>query len=70
MTQRPIPDIDKVLASMKKVIKDKNYRESIAQKGYDFATEYTWERIVNEWSVYFTKKEIPFLSPMEMEVIT
>lgn len=70
LTQRPIPDIDTVIASMTKVYRDKTYRDSIAKKGYDFATQYTWKKVVDDWATYFTKKEIPFLSPLELEVIT
>lgn len=70
LTQRPIPDIDTVVESMSKIYRDKAYRDGIAQKGYDFATQYTWQRIVDEWAAYFTKKEIPFVSPLELEVVT
>lgn len=70
LTQRPIPDIDKVVQAMSKVFKDRAHRESIAQKGYDFAVQYTWKRVVDDWAAYFTKKEIPFVAPMELEVVT
>lgn len=70
LTQRPIPDIDNVIEAMSKVFRDRAHRESIAQKGYDFAVQYTWKKIVNEWAAYFTKKEIPFVAPMELEVVT
>lgn len=70
LTQRPIPDVDLVVQSMIKIYKDKPYRDGVAQKGYDFATKYTWKNVVDQWAVYFTKKEIPFVAPVEMEALT
>ena len=69
LTQRPIPDIQAVVGSMQKVYSNREYRESIAKKGYEFATQYTWERVVNEWAMYFTSYEIPFLKPKHLEVV-
>lgn len=70
LTQRPIPDIDKVVSAMAKIFRDRPHRESIAQKGHEFAVRYTWQRVIDDWAVYFTKKEIPFVAPLEMEVVT
>lgn len=69
LTQRPIPKTDDIVESMLKVFNQHHYRESIAQKGFEFATKYTWDRVAEEWNSLFLQYEIPFLKPIELEVL-
>lgn len=70
LTERPLVSVDNVVASMLKIFREKQYRESVSQKGYDYATKFTWEKVVDEWHMLFSSYEIPFIKPMRMEVVT
>lgn len=70
LTQRPIPDIERVKQSMAKVYRDADYRQSIARKGHEFATKFTWEAVGKQWSALFNRQEVPFMAPVEMEVVS
>jgi len=70
LTQRPIPDIQNIVNSMSKVYLDRAYRNSIANKGFEFATKFTWDKVLDDWNGMFLQHEIPFLKPMKMEVVT
>jgi glycosyltransferase involved in cell wall biosynthesis len=69
LTERPAPDMDATVDAFAKIFRDREYRESIAQKGYDFATKYTWDKVTEEWNTLFLEREIPFIKPMKMEVV-
>jgi glycosyltransferase involved in cell wall biosynthesis len=69
LTQRPVPDADAALKSFLRVYKDKPYRDSIARAGYDFATSYTWDRVLDDWHALFMEMEIPFMKPKKFEVV-
>ena len=69
LTERPVPDSDATIEAFKKIYRDRQYRESIAQKGYEFAKEYTWERVLNDWNSLFLNYEIPFLKPIKLETV-
>ncbi len=69
LTERPVPDTDETVEAFAKIFRDRAYRESIAQKGYDFATKYTWDKVTEDWNTLFLEHEIPFLKPMKMEVV-
>ena len=68
LTQRPVPTIESVVSSMYRVYKDADYRENIAKNAYEFAIQYPWKRIVDEWNLLFMEKEVPFLRPVNLEV--
>ena len=42
----------------------------VAIKGKGFATQYTWDRIADQWHMLFLQMEVPFIRPMELETIT
>ncbi len=69
LTQRPLPSIDAICDSLKRVYMDPAYRREIAQRGYDFAVKFTWQSVVNDWHNYFIRQEIPFIKEKELEVI-
>lgn len=69
LTQRPVPDFDRAVSSMLKVFSDRVHRESIAKAGYDFAIQYPWARVVDEWHNLFIEHEVPFIKPKKLEVI-
>lgn len=69
LTERPSPTTDSVVAALAKIYRDKPYRDSIAQKGQEFARQYPWTRIADDWNSLFLNHEIPFLKPMKMEVV-
>ena len=70
LTQRPVPNVDLVVRSMLKVYRDAEYRNEIARKGQAFARQYTWDRVLDDWNTLFLEREIPFMKPIEMEVVT
>lgn len=69
LTQRPLPSVDAVVASMEKVWRNRQYRQSIAEKGYEFATKHTWQAVTDQWAAMFLEHEVPFLKPKMMEVV-
>lgn len=69
LTERPVPEIDATVDAFIKIYRDKQYRDSIAQKGFDFSTHYTWDKVTEDWNTLFLHEEIPFLKPMQLEVI-
>lgn len=69
LTERPTPDTDATIAVFAKIFSDRKYRESIAEKGYEFAKQYTWDRVVDEWHNYFLKNEVPFMAPLKLSVV-
>lgn len=69
LTQRPVPDPDAGIKSFNKVFSDKPYRDSIAKAGYDFAVQFTWDRVLDEWGELFLSHEVPFLKPRKFEVV-
>lgn len=69
LTQRPIPQPGKVVDALVKIYRDRSYREIMAQKAYDFAIKYTWENVAEEWNQLFLSQEIPFIKPLELEVV-
>jgi len=69
LTERPVPDVMASAAAMIKIFKDKKYRDDVAQKGYEFATQYPWSRIVDEWNMLFLSHEMPFIKPINLEVV-
>lgn len=70
LTERPTPDMDATVEAFLKIFKEKSYRDEIATKGYEFATRYTWERVVSEWNALFQGYEFPFSKPISLEVVT
>lgn len=69
LTQRPVPDLNEGVKSFIKVFSDKKYRDSIAKAGQDFAVQYPWDRVVDDWNNLFLSYEIPFMKPKKMEVV-
>lgn len=69
LTQRPVPDTEAAIKSFTKVFSEKPYRDSIAKAGHEFAIQYSWDRVLDEWQDLFLSREIPFLKPMKMEVV-
>lgn len=69
LTQRPIPDFDKTLEAMQRILSNRPHRESIAKAGYEFATQYSWDVICDQWNSLFLEIEIPFMKPKKFEVI-
>ena len=69
LTQRPIPDSERIVDAMLKLYRNKNLRNDIANKGHEFAVQFTWERICDEWNDLLRGIEIPFLKPLELEMI-
>lgn len=69
LTERPIPDKAATVEAFLKIFKDKKYRDEIASKGYDFARQYTWTRVLDDWENLIQSYEMPFLHPMQMEVV-
>ena len=70
LTQRPVPSVENTVASLLKVFRDREYRNMIAENGYNFARQYTWDRVADEWNGLFLRQEVPFMKPMAMEVIS
>lgn len=70
LTQRPLPGIDSIVASMRKVLMEPVYRREIAQRGYDFAVQFDWKKIVDDWHNYFITQEVPFIKSKELEVVS
>lgn len=69
LTERPIPAVDDIVAAMLKMFRDFKFREETAKKGYDFAVQYPWSRIVSEWNLLFSAMQIPFIKPINLEVV-
>lgn len=69
LTEKPVPDVDLTVEGMLKIFRDKKYRDAVATTGFEFVKQYTWDSIVDEWSMLFTEIEIPFIKPMRMEVV-
>lgn len=69
LTQRPIPDVDRIVQAMLKIYRDANHRNKIADAGYEFATKYTWKRVVDEWHNLFLRHENPHMSEKKLEVV-
>lgn len=69
LTQRPLPDQDDTVNAMMRIFKDKKYRDEIAEKGFEFATKYTWESVSDQWHSLFMSQEVPFIKPLTMEVV-
>lgn len=69
LTQRPVPDIDRAVEAMMKIYKNRQHREAVAASGQKFATQYTWDRVVDEWDNLFIEHEVPFLKPKKLEVL-
>lgn len=69
LTQRPIPDPDRIVDALSKVYKDREYREMIAENGFKFATQYTWDKVLDDWNTLFLEHEVPFIKPKTLEVI-
>ena len=69
LTQRPVPAIDDVVAAMQKVFSNGEHRRKIAKAGQEFATQYTWDRVLDEWNMLFLEHEMPFIKPKRMEVV-
>lgn len=70
LTERPIPDTDATVEAFIKIYRDKQYRDSIASAGYEFARQYTWDKVTQDWHNLFLFHEMPFIKPMRMEVVT
>lgn len=70
LTERPVPDLDATIESFIKIYREKQYRDEIAQKSYDFARQFTWDKVTEDWNTLFVNYEIPFLKPMKMEVVS
>lgn len=69
LTEKPVPDIDKTVESMRRLMFDKPYRTAIAEAGYQFSKNLTWSGISDQWNMLFMRKEIPFLSPVHFQVV-
>ena len=69
LTQRPLPNIDDVVQAMRNVYGNRGHRTKIAENGYNFAVQYTWDRVLDEWDALFLSQEVPFIKPFEMEVV-
>jgi glycosyltransferase involved in cell wall biosynthesis len=69
LTQRPVVDPEDIAAAMLKVFKDKQYRDSIASKGYEFVQDFTWEKVLEKWHMLLLRQEVPFIKPIKMEVV-
>jgi glycosyltransferase involved in cell wall biosynthesis len=69
LTERPMPDLQATVDAFAKIFRDKAYRDGIAQKGYEFATQYTWDKVTEDWNTLFLEHEVPFIKPMRMEVV-
>lgn len=67
-TQRFIPRTEDISDAMLKIYRDKSYRDETAQKGYEFAVNHKWEKVISEWNHLIFRQEIPFIQPIEMEV--
>lgn len=70
LTQRPIPRVNDVVDAMLKIYKDSAYRTKMAIAGREFATQYTWDNVLTEWNDVFMSFEVPFIKPMQMEVVS
>lgn len=70
LTQRPLPTIDSIINSMRKVFLEPVYRREIAHRGYDFAVQFSWEKVINDWHNYFIRQEVPFIKEKELEVVS
>lgn len=69
LTERPTPDLEATVEAFMRIFRDKAYRQDIARKGYEFATQYPWTRVVDDWNNLFLQHEVPFMKPMKMEVV-
>lgn len=69
LTERPVPTLEAIVEAMGVLFHNKKYRDSLAQKGYDFATQYTWDRVGEDWNSLFLSYEIPFMKPIKLEVV-
>lgn len=70
LTQRPMPNPKRVVDSMLKVYRDASYRKAMVNKAYEYVQNYTWDKMVDEWDMLIMQNEIPFLKPMELEVVS
>jgi len=50
-------DTNDIAGALKKLIMDVNFRESLAEKAYNYALEYTWERCASETFNYIKQIE-------------
>lgn len=69
LTERPVPKVEAIMASMKRVKEDHRYARQLSEKGRAFAQKHTWDAALEEWSALFLEHEIPFLKPLKLEVV-
>lgn len=69
LTERPIPSVNDIVDAMLLMYRNHNLREETAQKGYDFARQFTWNKVVDDWHNLILSREIPFMKPTNLEVI-
>lgn len=70
LTQRPVPSVQSIVDSMKKVFSDRHGTRRMADKGREFAQKCTWDAAINEWDALFLEREIPFLKPLKLEAVS
>lgn len=59
MHERPYPDIDDFAAAMRTVYHNKELRDSMIAKAYEFAMKHTWKMKGIEWAKTIEKMEYP-----------
>ncbi len=69
LTQRPMPDPAAVARAMMKVYSDRDWRRFIAENGYKFCLDYSWEKVVADFNALMMEIEVPFLRPKALEVV-
>ena len=70
LTERPISNPREIADAMIKMYKEETERKQIAEKGYSFAMNYTWEKIGKEWALYFDKLETPTEYPLVLKEVS
>lgn len=70
LTQRPTPNPELIADAMQKIIDNRDYRERMAKKGFEFARSFPWQKIQDQWAHKMLKIEVPFAAPMQLQEIS
>ncbi len=69
LTERPFPNPEDIVNAMWGIKNDKETREGIVNKAYEFSQSHTWEAVGKQWVDYFEQFNHPTKYPMILEEV-
>lgn len=69
MHEKPWPDYNVLYQTMKRVMKNKEERDKVAEEGYKFSQNHSWASKLLEWRDEIEKLEYPLSSPIELKEV-